>query len=63
MGREKGGLMDVDQEDLMILLPSLFSSKDMPDNIVLKSCTSVGSKKKTRGTIQLGEGDGAQSCN
>lgn len=31
---EKGGLMDVDQEDLMILLPSLFSSKDMPDNIV-----------------------------
>ncbi|KAF3680398.1 putative general transcription factor 3C polypeptide 5-like isoform X3 [Capsicum annuum] len=31
---EKGGLMDVDQEDLMILLPPLFSSKDMPDNIV-----------------------------
>ncbi|KAG5569285.1 hypothetical protein H5410_059051 [Solanum commersonii] len=31
---EKGGLMDVDQEDLMILLPSLFASKDMPDNIV-----------------------------
>lgn len=41
--------MDVDQEDLMILLPSLFSSKDMPDNIVLKSCTSVGSKKKQEG--------------
>lgn len=31
---EKGGLMDVDQEDLMILLPPLFASKDMPDNIV-----------------------------
>lgn len=31
---EKGGLMDVDQEDMMILLPSLFASKDMPDNIV-----------------------------
>nr|XP_016436708.1 PREDICTED: general transcription factor 3C polypeptide 5-like isoform X2 [Nicotiana tabacum] len=34
---EKGGLMDVDQEDLMILLPPLFSLKDMPENIVLKS--------------------------
>ncbi|MCE3215855.1 hypothetical protein HAX54_003791 [Datura stramonium] len=43
---EKGGLMDVDQEDLMILLPPLFSSKDLPDNIVLKSCTSVSSKSK-----------------
>lgn len=46
---EKGGLMDVDQEDLMILLPPLFSSKDTPDNIVLKSCTSVGSKRKQEG--------------
>ncbi|XP_019247633.1 PREDICTED: general transcription factor 3C polypeptide 5-like isoform X1 [Nicotiana attenuata] len=34
---EKGGLMDVDQEDLMILLPPLFSLKDMPEDIVLKS--------------------------
>ncbi|TMW89507.1 hypothetical protein EJD97_017087 [Solanum chilense] len=46
---EKGGLMDVDQEDMMILLPSLFASKDMPDNIVLKSCTTVGSKRKQEG--------------
>lgn len=46
---EKGGLMDVDQEDLMILLPPLFSSKDVPDNIVLKSYTSVGSKRKQEG--------------
>ncbi|MCD9559513.1 hypothetical protein HAX54_017512 [Datura stramonium] len=46
---EKGGLMDVDQEDLMILLPPLFSSKDLPDNIVLKSCTSVSSKRKQEG--------------
>ncbi|XP_049403649.1 uncharacterized protein LOC125867261 isoform X1 [Solanum stenotomum] len=46
---EKGGLMDVDQEDLMILLPPLFASKDMPDNIVLKSCTTLGSKKKQEG--------------
>ncbi|KAJ8527780.1 hypothetical protein K7X08_015231 [Anisodus acutangulus] len=46
---EKGGLMDVDQEDLMILLPPLFSTKDMPDNIVLKQCTSVSSKRKLEG--------------
>ncbi|XP_006350005.1 general transcription factor 3C polypeptide 5-like isoform X3 [Solanum tuberosum] len=46
---EKGGLMDVDQEDLMILLPPLFASKDMPDNIVLKSCTTLGSKRKQEG--------------
>ncbi|PHU07602.1 hypothetical protein BC332_24091 [Capsicum chinense] len=46
---EKGGLMDVDQEDLMILLPPLFSSKDMPDNIVLKSLASVGLKRKQEG--------------
>ncbi|XP_060209462.1 uncharacterized protein LOC132636557 isoform X2 [Lycium barbarum] len=46
---EKGGLMDVDQEDLMILLPPLFSTKDTPDNIVLKPCASVGSKRKQEG--------------
>ncbi|XP_016447969.2 uncharacterized protein LOC107773035 isoform X1 [Nicotiana tabacum] len=43
---EKGGLMDVDQEDLMILLPPLFSLKDIPVNIVLKCCASLSSKKK-----------------
>ncbi|KAI5671320.1 hypothetical protein M9H77_11684 [Catharanthus roseus] len=39
---EKGGLMDVDQEDLMILLPPLFSLKDVPERIVLKpSATNI----------------------
>lgn len=33
---EKGGLMDVDQDDLMILLPPLFSLKDAPERLVLK---------------------------
>ena len=31
---EKGGLMDVDQEDVMIIMPPLFSPKDVPDNVV-----------------------------
>lgn len=31
---EKGGLMDVDQEDLMILVPPLFSIKDVPEKVV-----------------------------
>lgn len=30
---EKGGLMDVDQEDVMIILPPLFAPKDMPENL------------------------------
>lgn len=31
---EKHGLIDADQEDLMILLPSRFSLKDTPENLV-----------------------------
>ncbi|KAF8391825.1 hypothetical protein HHK36_022163 [Tetracentron sinense] len=31
---DKGGLMDIDQEDLMILVPPLFSPKDMPEKLV-----------------------------
>ncbi|THG16596.1 hypothetical protein TEA_014459 [Camellia sinensis var. sinensis] len=31
---EKCGLMDVDQEDLMILVPPLFSIKDVPEKVV-----------------------------
>ncbi|KAF7132871.1 hypothetical protein RHSIM_Rhsim09G0003800 [Rhododendron simsii] len=33
---EKGGLMDVDQEDLMILVPPLFSIKDVPEKVIPK---------------------------
>ncbi|CAL5362758.1 unnamed protein product [Camellia sinensis] len=32
---EKCGLMDVDQKDLMILVPPLFSIKDVPEKVVL----------------------------
>nr|XP_027122143.1 general transcription factor 3C polypeptide 5-like [Coffea arabica] len=43
---EKGGLMDVDQDDLMILVPPLFSLKDRPEKIVLKPCIHSSSKTK-----------------
>ncbi|XP_058184245.1 uncharacterized protein LOC131301813 isoform X2 [Rhododendron vialii] len=49
---EKGGLMDVDQEDLMILVPPLFSIKDVPEKVVLKPSVSLSSKKKQKGVIQ-----------
>ncbi|XP_028068226.1 general transcription factor 3C polypeptide 5-like isoform X3 [Camellia sinensis] len=49
---EKCGLMDVDQEDLMILVPPLFSIKDVPEKVVLKPTVSLSSKKKQRGVVQ-----------
>ncbi|TYH58043.1 hypothetical protein ES332_D08G129000v1 [Gossypium tomentosum] len=42
---EKGGFMDVDQEDVMMILPPLFSPKDMPENVVLRPSTILSSKK------------------
>lgn len=32
--QEKGGFMDGDQEDVMILVPPLFSPKDVPETLV-----------------------------
>ncbi|KAI3446704.1 hypothetical protein Pfo_003369 [Paulownia fortunei] len=49
---EKGGLMDVDQEDLMILVPPLFSMKDLPEKVVLKSSGDLSLKKKQEGVVQ-----------
>ncbi|XP_052173802.1 uncharacterized protein LOC127789077 [Diospyros lotus] len=49
---EKGGLMDVEQEDLMILVPPLFSTKDVPEKIVLKPSVYLSSKKKQVGVVQ-----------
>ncbi|KAM4105623.1 hypothetical protein ACB094_04G005300 [Castanea mollissima] len=43
---DKGGLMDVDHEDVMILLPPLFSPKDVPENIVLRPPPTLSSKTK-----------------
>lgn len=43
---EKRGLLDVDQEDLMMLVPPLFSPKDMPEKLVLKPSMEVTLKQK-----------------
>ncbi|XP_059655651.1 uncharacterized protein LOC132302730 isoform X2 [Cornus florida] len=49
---ERSGLMNVDLEDLMILVPPLFSPKDVPEKIVLKPSASLSSKKKQEGVVQ-----------
>ncbi|OVA17015.1 Transcription factor IIIC [Macleaya cordata] len=49
---EKGGLLNLDQEDLMILVPPLFSPKDVPENLVLRPLTALSSKKKQEAVVQ-----------
>ncbi|RZC71148.1 hypothetical protein C5167_034351 [Papaver somniferum] len=49
---EKGGLMDIDQEGLMMLVPPLFSPKDEPGDLALKSLTALTSKKKLEAVVQ-----------
>eukprot|EP00268_Persea_americana_P057617 TRINITY_DN6909_c1_g2_i9.p1 TRINITY_DN6909_c1_g2~~TRINITY_DN6909_c1_g2_i9.p1 ORF type:complete len:601 (+),score=127.53 TRINITY_DN6909_c1_g2_i9:334-2136(+) len=49
---EKGGLMDIDQEDLMFLVPPLFTSKDMPENLVLNPSVSLNSKLKQQAVVR-----------
>ncbi|KAJ4839142.1 hypothetical protein Tsubulata_008306 [Turnera subulata] len=43
---EKAGLLDLDHEDVMILVPPLFSPKDIPENIALRPPHAFSSKKK-----------------
>lgn len=31
---EKGGLIDLDEDDVMMILPPLFAPKDVPENLV-----------------------------
>ncbi|XP_048439763.1 general transcription factor 3C polypeptide 5 isoform X2 [Pyrus x bretschneideri] len=49
---DKGGLMDVDQEDVMILLPQLFAPKDVPDSLVLKPPATLSAKKNQEEPVQ-----------
>ncbi|KAF2298249.1 hypothetical protein GH714_020861 [Hevea brasiliensis] len=49
---EKAGLMDLDQEDVMILLPPLFTTKDLPVNLVLKPPATASSKKKQEEAVE-----------
>lgn len=48
----KGGLLDVDHEDLMMLVPPLFSTKDLPENVVLKPCSDPSLKRKQEVVMQ-----------
>ncbi|CAA6671111.1 unnamed protein product [Spirodela intermedia] len=43
---ENGGLMDMEQDEMVMLVPKLFSTKDMPDEILLRP--SVGSVSKQK---------------
>ncbi|KAM1201096.1 hypothetical protein FF1_017406 [Malus domestica] len=49
---DKGGLMDVNQEDVMILLPQLFAPKDVPDSLVLKPSATLSAKKNQEEPVQ-----------
>ncbi|KAL6952884.1 hypothetical protein U1Q18_044078 [Sarracenia purpurea var. burkii] len=48
----KGGFIDIDQEDLMILVPPLFSIKDVPERVVLKPSACLSTKNKHKGVVQ-----------
>ncbi|KAL8464294.1 hypothetical protein ACS0TY_033988 [Phlomoides rotata] len=56
-----GGLMDVDQEDLMIILPPLFSLKDRPEKLIFLPSNSLRIEME-----ESGEGNGVKGqgiCN
>ncbi|AES79207.2 general transcription factor 3C polypeptide 5 [Medicago truncatula] len=42
----KGGRIDVDHEDIMIIVPPIFAPKDMPEDLLLRPPTVSSSKKK-----------------
>lgn len=49
---EKGDLGDADDENLMMLVPPLFSLKDVPENLMLRPSITMTSKKKQEGVVQ-----------
>ncbi|KAL6192291.1 hypothetical protein ACLB2K_033382 [Fragaria x ananassa] len=49
---DRGGLMDIDQEDVMILLPQFFAPKDVPDNLVLRPSGTLSVKKNQEEPVQ-----------
>ncbi|KAL4313916.1 hypothetical protein AHAS_Ahas15G0032900 [Arachis hypogaea] len=48
----EGGLMDVDHEDIMLIVPPLFAPKDMPENLVLRPPATSSSKRKQEEIVQ-----------
>ncbi|KAG8367641.1 hypothetical protein BUALT_Bualt16G0094100 [Buddleja alternifolia] len=59
---EKGGLIDIDQDDLMILVPPLFSIKDLPEKVILKPSVDLSLKKKQEGVVQQRSGMEIEQC-
>ncbi|KAH9304774.1 hypothetical protein KI387_009178, partial [Taxus chinensis] len=51
-GFEKGTLMDIEQDDLMMLVPPLFSLKDMPEQLVLRPSNIVKAKQNQEKIMQ-----------
>ncbi|KAH1224095.1 General transcription factor 3C polypeptide 5 [Glycine soja] len=49
---DKGGFMDLDHEDVMIIVPPIFAPKDVPENLVLRPATMSSSKKKPEEVVQ-----------
>ncbi|XP_029126617.1 general transcription factor 3C polypeptide 5 isoform X5 [Cajanus cajan] len=49
---DKGGFIDLDHEDVMIIVPPIFAPKDMPENLVLRPSTMPSSKKKPEEIVQ-----------
>ncbi|KAK6928942.1 Transcription factor IIIC subunit 5, HTH domain [Dillenia turbinata] len=50
---DKTGIMDMDQEQLMILVPPFFSLKDVPQKIALKPSVAISSKKKQEEVVRF----------
>ncbi|MED6193816.1 hypothetical protein PIB30_022864 [Stylosanthes scabra] len=49
---DEGGLMDVDHEDIMLIVPPLFAPKDMPENLVLRPPATSNSKRRQEEIVQ-----------
>ncbi|TKY70276.1 General transcription factor 3C polypeptide 5 [Spatholobus suberectus] len=49
---DKGGFLDLDHEDVMIIVPPIFAPKDVPENLVLRPATMSSSKKKQEEIVQ-----------
>lgn len=49
---DKGSLIDIEQDDLMMLIPPLFSLKDIPEQLVLRPSNIVKAKQKQEKIMQ-----------
>ncbi|CAJ1930824.1 unnamed protein product [Sphenostylis stenocarpa] len=49
---DKGGFMDPDHEEVMIIVPPIFAPKDVPENLVLRPAAVPSSKKKQEEVVQ-----------